>query len=128
MPYAVLLAEDDESNAIVACAALELYGCVVDVVGDGLAAAQAAQARRYDLIFMDFHMPQMNGLSATAEIRRFENDAGLRRTPIVALTASAMPQERQDCLDAGMDDVLTKPFRFPELLSMLRRWSDGRPA
>jgi CheY-like chemotaxis protein len=128
MPYVVLLAEDDESNALVARAALELYGCVVDVVGDGVAAAQAARARRYDLIFMDFHMPLMDGLSATAEIRRSEGEGGLSRTPIIALTASAMPQERQDCLDAGMDDVLTKPFRFPELLSMLRRWGGGRPA
>jgi CheY-like chemotaxis protein len=123
VPQRALLAEDEVSNAMVAKAALELYGCVVDVVSDGGAAVHAATTSIYDIVFMDYHMPVMSGLEATAEIRRFEAEHARPNTPIVALTASAMPEERQACLDAGMDDILVKPFQFPELLRLLRRWT-----
>jgi CheY-like chemotaxis protein len=74
----------------------------------------------YDLILMDCQMPELDGFQATQEIRLLERQA--RRVPIVAVTASAGEAQRQDCLKAGMDDVLTKPFRKEELDAMLYRW------
>lgn len=125
-PYRVLLAEDDDSNALLADAALRHFRCDVRLVSDGAAAVAAATREAFDLIFMDYHMPVLDGLHATHEIRRFEAETRQRRTPIVAITASAMPAERQQCLAAGMDDVLVKPFVLKELERMLQRWAKKR--
>jgi CheY-like chemotaxis protein len=126
LPYRVLLAEDDDSNALLADAALRHFQCEVHLVNDGAAAVAAAQRQTYDVIFMDYHMPVLDGLHATHAIRRFEAESRRRRTPIVAITASAMPAEREQCLSAGMDDVLVKPFVLKELERMLRRWASRR--
>lgn len=125
-PYRVLLAEDNESNALLADVALRHFRCDVRVVHDGAAAVAAATSEPYDVIFMDYHMPVLDGLHATQSIRRFEQEHRRRRTPIVAITASAMPSERQNCLSAGMDDVLVKPFVLNELELMLKRWAKDR--
>lgn len=125
-PYRVLLAEDDDSNALLADAALRHFRCEVRLVNDGAAAVAAATQEPFDLIFMDYHMPVLDGLHATHAIRCFESENRRQRTPIVAITASAMPAERQQCLAAGMDDVLVKPFVLNELERMLRRWAKGR--
>lgn len=126
--YRVLLAEDDDSNALLADVALRHFRCEVTLVSDGAAAVNAATSHRFDIIFMDYHMPVMNGLHATDAIRAFESLHRRARTPIVAITASAMPAERQLCLNAGMDDVLVKPFVMNDLERMLLRWTRDRAA
>jgi CheY-like chemotaxis protein len=127
-PYRVLLAEDNASNALLADVALRHFHCDVTLVNDGKSAVAAAEREAFDLIFMDFHMPMMDGLQATHAIRAFEVAQQRARTPIVAITASAMPSERDQCLAAGMDDVLVKPFALGDLEHMLLRWAGPRRA
>ncbi len=104
----VLLAEDNKINRLVAVNQLEKLGCMVDSVEDGQAAVEAALEKTYDLIFMDCHMPVLDGYGATRDIRR----RWTRQEPvrIIALTANAMQGERERCLDCGMDEYLSKPF------------------
>jgi two-component system sensor histidine kinase/response regulator len=118
----VLLAEDNCINQKVALAMLESGGYSVDVVGDGVEAVSAVRARRYDAVLMDCHMPRMDGFEAALAIRAEER--GRRRAPIIALTAGAMPEDRERCLAAGMDDHLPKPFKKVDLLAAVARWSD----
>ncbi|HEY2561457.1 MAG TPA: ATP-binding protein [Caldimonas sp.] len=118
----VLLAEDDAVNQLVVSAMLKKMGCLVDVVADGEAARSAAADARYDLIFMDCHMPVMDGFEATRRIR----DDGRARgtyTPIVALTADALAGDRERCIDAGMDDYMTKPVRAAQLAATVKQWA-----
>ncbi len=130
----VLLAEDNEINALVARRMLEHSDCDVTHVGDGNQAVRLltepqAAAGVFDLVLMDMHMPVMDGLDATRCIRRHFSEhatvVGTRRAPyIVALTANAFAEDRQRCLDAGMDDYLAKPFEraeFDALIERLRR-------
>ena len=121
----VLLAEDNPVNQRVAVGFLEGFGCSVAVASTGHEAVREAKARMFDVILMDCMMPELDGYDATRSIRAHEGEAA-RRTPIIALTASALDGERERCLAAGMDDYLAKPFRLDELLTMLRRW--GRTA
>ena len=116
----VLVVEDSPVNQIVAARALELCGCRVEVVADGHAALRALEAHSYDLVLMDCQMPGLDGYEATAELRRREG--GSRRTPIVAMTAHAMDEDRERCLAAGMDDYLSKPMRHDDLARALTRW------
>jgi CheY-like chemotaxis protein len=117
----VLVAEDTPINQIVARRALERCGCDVEVVEDGLAALRELQSRRYDLVLMDCQMPQMDGYAATRALRRREVD-GTRRTCVVAMTAQALDGDRDRCLEAGMDDFISKPMRYADLAATLRRW------
>jgi CheY-like chemotaxis protein len=110
----ILLAEDNEVNRRIATRILEKAGHQVEVVNDGAEAVTAYRRGSFDLIVMDVQMPVMDGLQATAEIRRLE-PAG-RRIPIVALTANAMAGDRGRCLQAGMDGYVSKPFRPGEML------------
>jgi len=121
----VLVAEDSQINQIVAARSLERCGCRVEVVGDGRQALAALQARSYDAVLMDCQMPDMDGYQATAELRRRE--AGGRRTPVIAMTAHAMDGDRQRCLDAGMDDYVSKPMRHTALVAALMRWIPSEP-
>ncbi len=123
----VLLAEDNPVNQEVALAMLEGFGCQVEVVANGCEAVESSAHRRYDLILMDCQMPEMDGFSATVEIRRQEKANG-RRLPIIALTANAMAGDREKCLAAGMDDYLFKPFKQEQLHAVLQRWLRERPA
>ena len=118
----VLLAEDNITNQIVAEGMLELYGCKVDLAVNGREASQAVRNQQYDLILMDCQMPELDGYSATGEIREFEKQTGCARTPIVALTAHAMDGDRERCLVAGMDDYLSKPIRQAQFQSILEKW------
>jgi signal transduction histidine kinase/CheY-like chemotaxis protein/HPt (histidine-containing phosphotransfer) domain-containing protein len=123
----VLLAEDNVVNQDVAREMLESLGCRVHVASDGLEAVDLAFHGEYDAILMDIQMPGMDGYQATRSIRSQEQrekqqGGAVRRTPVIALTANAMQGDRQECLDAGMDDYLIKPFRRDELLELLRRW------
>jgi len=109
----ILLAEDNKVNQLVARRLLESRGHSVTVVDNGRAAVSSALAGGFDLVFMDVQMPEMDGLEATAEIRRRE--AGGRRLPIVAMTAHAMKSDRERCLEAGMDGYVMKPVQPAEL-------------
>jgi signal transduction histidine kinase/ActR/RegA family two-component response regulator len=111
----VLLAEDNLINQRVASGMLRRLGHSPSLASDGLDAVHQYQLGRFDLILMDLHMPSIDGLEATRRIRAHEAAKGLPRTPIVALTASAMNEERAACLLAGMDDVLSKPLTLEAL-------------
>ena len=115
----VLLVEDNAINQKLAVTLLERWGHVVTVANHGLAALECMAHQPFDIVLMDMMMPVMNGLEATREIRMRE--AGRSRTPIIAMTANAMESDRQLCMEAGMDDYLSKPIRSNELQEMLRR-------
>ncbi len=118
----VLVAEDNAVNQKVAVRLLEKHGLQVDVAANGREAVEALARQRYDLVFMDCQMPELDGFEATAAIRSAEG-AG-RRTPIVAFTASVMSGDRERCLEIGMDDFLMKPVQMRELKRLLDRWLD----
>ncbi|MDI1479750.1 response regulator [Polyangium sp. y55x31] len=125
----VLLAEDNVVNQKVAQKMLATLGCVVTTVDDGRAAVEAFERGSYRLVLMDCQMPEMDGYRATEEIRRRERAHGLPRTPIVALTANAMPQDRERALAAGMDDHVPKPIERLDLQRVLERHTAlARPA
>jgi PAS domain S-box-containing protein len=116
----VLLAEDNPVNQKVASRMLDKLGHIVDVVGNGIEAVQAARKLPYDVILMDCQMPELDGYSATQEIRSLEGPGS--HTPIIAMTANAMAGDRERCLAAGMDDYVAKPIRTEELYAALGRW------
>ncbi len=118
----ILVAEDNATNQIVVRGMLEYLGCEVDVAANGREALGMAMGNSYDLILMDCQMPEMDGYTATAEIRRFEREEGRKATPIIALTAHVMSGDREHCLQAGMDDYLGKPLQQDQLQEMLYRW------
>jgi PAS domain S-box-containing protein len=125
----ILLAEDNAVNGEVAAGMLRLLGYEVQMVENGQQAFIAAKQGGIDLILMDCQMPEMDGLSATAEIRRHEEQEHQPRVPIIALTAHAMQGDREQCLAIGMDDYLTKPFTQLQLNEVLTKWiSQGRAA
>ncbi|MGH9265904.1 MAG: PAS domain S-box protein [Acidimicrobiales bacterium] len=115
----VLLADDAHINRLVGVALLERLGYLVDVVVNGAEAVEAVQRGHYDAVLMDCLMPVMDGYEATDRIRRLQGD--VRRTPIIALTASAMVGDREKCLAAGMDDYLSKPLDQAALAGVLAR-------
>ncbi|HIV69355.1 MAG TPA: response regulator [Candidatus Aquabacterium excrementipullorum] len=118
----VLLAEDNPVNILVAEAVLGHLGCAVHTVTDGQqAVAWLAQQPACDVVLMDCAMPVMNGLEATREIRRHEQMQGRARVPIIALTANSLLDERAQCLDAGMDEHLPKPFGPDDIRAVLER-------
>jgi len=117
----ILLAEDNEVNQLLAVILLEGWGVSVEVVGDGLEALEALRKTRYDLVLMDIQMPRMDGFEATARLRQPESGVLDPRVPVVAMTAYAMREDRQRCLEAGMDDYLAKPIEPATLLEVLNR-------
>jgi len=126
----VLLVEDEPVNAAVAEGYLAELGCTCVWVETGPAAIARNAVERFDLILMDLSMPTMNGFTTTALIRQ-QREAQLRRVPIVALTAHDAAGYRETCIEAGMDDLLTKPYTLAECAQLLRRWiaaSPGRPS
>ena len=130
-PRRVLIAEDDEVNALIATAYLEHFGLESERVADGRQAVRHAlrEVNRPDLVLMDCRMPVMDGLQATREIRAQERTLGLRRIPVIALTATASNTHRDQCMDAGMDDFMSKPYTRAELAAVLERWAGvGSPA
>jgi len=118
----ILLVEDNLINQQVALGILQIQGYNVTVVNNGREALDAHSQGDFDLILMDCHMPEMDGFEATREIRGRERTFTGKRVPIVALTANAMAQDREECLNAGMDDHLSKPFSMQTLQDMLDRW------
>ena len=119
----VLVVDDSAVNQLVAQAVLESRGFAVDLATGGSEAIEAVRLRDYDLILMDVLMPMVDGLEATAQIRRIEGPG--HHTPIVAITASAMAGDRERCLEAGMDDYITKPIRPDALVALVHRHCVG---
>ncbi len=119
----ILLAEDNDINQQIACELLEDAGFSVEVAENGQVALAKVQEYSYDLVLMDMQMPVMGGIDATIAIRRIPR---LQTLPIVAMTANAMAEDRQSCLDAGMNDFLSKPIDPDGLWRMLIKWIPGR--
>ncbi len=117
----VLLAEDNEVNRMVAVKMLQSLGCTVDVAVNGEEAVKKALQSQYDIILMDVQMPEMDGYEATRHIREAERATGDHRI-IIAMTAHSMESDRRACLEAGMDDYLSKPVKRNMLAEMLSRW------
>jgi PAS domain S-box-containing protein len=129
----ILVVEDSPVNQRVAVGLLDKLGFEADVVDDGRAGLAALEHGQYAVVLMDCLMPELDGYAATIELRKREVVTGRPRIPVIALTASARPEDRQRCLDSGMDDFLSKPIRGSSLEAVLTRWmSDGtqdqRPA
>ena len=121
----LLLVEDNEVNQMVAEEMLRLEGFVVDVASNGVEAIEQVTRCHYDAVLMDVQMPVMDGLEATRAIRQLPNGLQL---PIIALTANAMLEDRQLCLDAGMNDYVSKPIAPDALALVLERWLEPRQA
>ena len=124
-PVSVLVVEDDAVNQLVVLEMLRKLGCEVDVVDDGEAAHRAVCAGSYDIVFMDCHMPVVDGFEATRRIRDWERTRG-GGLVIVALTADSLASDRQRCLDAGMNDFVTKPVSSSQLSATIERWTGRR--
>jgi CheY-like chemotaxis protein len=118
-PLAILLAEDNDINALLVIAMLSRDGHMVERVVNGREVLEALGRRRYDLVLMDVHMPVMDGLEATRQLRA----GGYATLPVIALTANAMDEDRRICLDAGMNDYLAKPIDPDLFEAMIERWS-----
>ena len=116
----VLIADDNATNRMLARRILERVGCLVDTANDGMEAVALSQKTPFDMVFMDCHMPRMDGFEATRIMR--QTQTGSRRIPIVALTASVTARDREECLFAGMDDFLGKPLEVERIHSMLDKW------
>jgi PAS domain S-box-containing protein len=121
--HRILVVEDNPVNRELAAEQLHVLGYQADIVGDAQAALEVLSRQRYDLVLMDCEMPVMDGYEATREIRRRES--GGRPVVIVAMTANATHEQRDRCLEAGMDDFLSKPVRLRTLEAMIESWSAG---
>jgi signal transduction histidine kinase/DNA-binding response OmpR family regulator len=122
----VLVAEDNPINQKVASSMLHKIGCKADIATNGREALERTRERLYDLVFMDCQMPEMDGFEATEAIR--QQETGPKRVPIIAMTAHAMPSDRERCMAAGMDDYLTKPISVEQLRAVIARWREHAPA
>ncbi|QEM66960.1 PAS domain S-box protein [Geobacter sp. FeAm09] len=122
----ILLAEDHTTNRRVIRMMLNKLGYEADAVANGLDAVKALESASYDLVLMDCQMPEMNGYDATAIIRDPESSVLDHETPVIALTANAMAGERDKCIEAGMNDYLSKPVLVQDLEAVLSKWLENR--
>ena len=127
-PSRILLAEDNVINQKVAQALLNKLGYKADVVSNGLEAVRALELTNYDLVLMDCLMPEMNGCEATVVIRDASSKVLNHDVPIVAMTANATTKDREECLEAGMNDYLSKPVKKSELAKVFAKWLPVREA
>lgn len=116
----VLVAEDNAVNRLLVKRMFDKLGCRIDLAGNGREAVAMATQLRYDIIFMDCFMPELDGYGASRELRELEQTD--RRVPIIALTANAMTDDRAKCIAAGMDDYLSKPVSLEDIRKTLQRW------
>ncbi len=121
-PLRILMAEDNAINQRVGKLILQRAGYHIDLVSDGNEAVSAHKAHPYDLILMDCQMPTMDGFEASRQIRRLDD----KQPVIVAVTANALLGEREKCLEAGMNDYLSKPFQAEQLVAVVRKWAAER--
>jgi PAS domain S-box-containing protein len=122
LPVNILVAEDNNINQMLITRILEKLGYQADVASNGREAVDALERQKYHLIFMDVQMPDMDGLEATREICAKYAEAV--RPVIIALTANALPDDMAECMAAGMNDYMSKPFKLPELIEKLEKWKD----
>lgn len=120
-PLRILLVEDSEDNRFLVQAYLKNTKYLIDTAGNGQVAVEKFMSNVYDLILMDVQMPVMDGYMATREIRRIEREEGRKPSPIVALTAHALKEDKEKSLEIGFDDYLTKPIRKPVLLEAIQK-------
>jgi len=120
----MLVVEDNIVNQRMAVRMLEKLDCRVDVAANGLEAVEMVERLKYDLVFMDCQMPEMDGYEATAEIRRREDAS--KHTLIIAMTAHTMQGDREKCLKAGMDDYIAKPIKKESLLKIMEKWTPSQ--
>lgn len=118
-PWLALLADDNPVNLEVGVCLLQRLGLQVHTAEDGDEALQLAQLGHYDLVLMDLEMPRLDGLTATRRLRALPH---LQRLPVIALTANVGADSRRDCMDAGMNDFLSKPIDMHVLVDALSRW------
>jgi two-component system, sensor histidine kinase and response regulator len=118
----ILMAEDNQINQRVGKLILQRAGFDIDLVADGREALEAHKAQPYDLILMDCQMPTMDGFEASRQIRSLD----YHQPVIIAVTANALVGEREKCLDAGMDDYLSKPFQAEQLVAVVKKWVTSR--
>ncbi|MGB8841042.1 MAG: ATP-binding protein [Aliidongia sp.] len=119
----VLVAEDNPTNQLIIASVLDKYGLRVDVVSNGVEAVNAVRTLPYDLVLMDMQMPELDGLGATLAIRRMGGRAGA--IPIIGVTANAFHEDHERCRAAGMQDIVTKPFRWSDLAKRMARHLPG---
>jgi len=119
----ILLAEDNMINQKVAVTILKKMGHQVQIADNGLIAFDKFQKNNYDIILMDMQMPEMDGLESTRLIRAFEKEKKLQQTPIISMTANAMKADMEKCLNAGMNDFISKPFKQEQLLKIIQKYT-----
>ncbi|TFH71527.1 response regulator [Gammaproteobacteria bacterium LSUCC0112] len=122
-PLIILLVEDNPMNQMLAVKILQNDGHTVDVANNGLEALQKAEQRDYDLVLMDLQMPVMDGLEARRRIRESEQQTG-KHLPVIAMTAHALPEVKDSCIEAGMDDSIAEPVRRSDLFAVLTLTAD----
>ncbi len=120
LPLRILIAEDNEVNQRLLVHVLKQLGYEGHIVGNGKEALQELGRQHYDVVFMDVHMPEMDGLETTRQILQKWKDR--ERPTIIALTADTLPGDREKCIEAGMDDYLSKPVRVDQVREALERW------
>lgn len=119
----ILIAEDNRTNQLVLKNMLKKENATLEITQNGNEVFEAYPNSNADIILMDMSMPEMDGLEATKAIRAYELEQGIHRTPIIALTANAMKGDREKCIEAGMDDYLSKPIRKDKLLNTINQWA-----
>jgi CheY-like chemotaxis protein len=118
----VLIAEDNDVNREILVTMLRNAGCQVLQARNGVEVVALSASEPHDIVLMDVQMPEMDGITATREIRARELSTGQARKPILALTANALTDDKANCLSAGMDDYLTKPFMRRQILDLIGKW------
>lgn len=121
MTRKVLVVEDNQTQQRLMQVLAARFALEVHLVSTGFEAVEAVQNQNYDLVLMDWHLPKMDGLETTRQIRQLESSKG-RHTVIVAVTAQESDGNRKSCMEAGMNDFLSKPFSLDEFESVLTRW------
>ncbi|HMA65505.1 MAG TPA: ATP-binding protein, partial [Chitinispirillaceae bacterium] len=121
-PVTILLVEDNLINQYVSKKILQKIGIAVDIVSNGIEAIRTLEQKKYSLVFMDVHMPEMDGIEATRLIRSHASTALNPTIPIIAMTASAMNSDREECRIAGMNDFVSKPFTMDAIIDVVERW------
>lgn len=117
----ILLAEDNQINQKIALLMLKKFDQTIDLANNGLDAVEKFRKSEYDIILMDLHMPELDGFEATVKIRQIESlEHRPKRVKIYAMTASSLHDERDNCIDAGMDGYLSKPFKNVEVEALLK--------
>jgi CheY-like chemotaxis protein len=122
VPLRILIAEDNAVNQKVALMLLKRLGYTADAVGNGLEVLRALETKAYDVLLLDVQMPEMDGFETARRVVEHWRNSETPRPRMIAMTGNAMQGDREKCLEAGMDDYVTKPVRVEELRAMLEKW------